>query len=259
MRLSASTLVTTALFAATAALFTGCKDKNQNGSVPKPSTPRAAVAEVNRMLSEAEFAYQMKEYARAESLMNQAISIDKNNPALYMRLAQVCVLQNNPTAAKAAVEKAYGPFADAIKEDEKAKGSVLESLMVAADFMFQQKQYGLTENIITQAIDWDKENPTLYMRLAAVHIAQNNKPAAKLAYEKAHKYFQAAAKKSPKDPAIVVDLITVNILLRQPAEAQKVLDQAVKNFPKQEEFKAMQKENYISEMMKDAEVQALAI
>ncbi len=155
----------------------GCKDKPKT---PVPSTPKAVAAEVGRIISEAEFAVQMKDFARAETLMNQAIALEKDDARHYMRLAYVAIQQANKTNARAA-------------------------------------------------------------------------------YEKALKCYIQESKGDGGNPAIILDIINVHLLLRQPAEAQKVLDAAVKQFPKVEDFKIMQKENAIQQMMKDPEIQSLSV
>ncbi len=259
MRSLVSCLLPTVLIAVAAATFSGCKDKNKTPAAHVPSTPRAATAEVTRILSEAEFAFQMQDYARAEKLTNEAIAIDRENAALYVRLSQLCVLQRNTSTAKAALDKALKCFGQDIEKDAKAKPAIIDRLMDAVGFMFDQKQLDLAEIILNQTVSWDKENPALHMRVAAIKIAQNNKAEAKAAYERALKLIQSAIKKAPKEPALVADLITVRILMRQPAEAQKILDQAVKDFPKVEDFKVMQKENYVSEIMKDPEAMQYAL
>jgi tetratricopeptide (TPR) repeat protein len=107
-----SLLLGLALLACVAA---GCKDK------PK-EVPKAVRAEAAQNASEGEFAMQIRDYARAETLFAKSVELDKMVPQYWIQLGAARKRQGNTSGARKAYEEARDICRAEIKRDKNASG-----------------------------------------------------------------------------------------------------------------------------------------
>ncbi len=84
---------------ALALAVSGCKDK------PK-EIPAIARAEAAQYVGEAEFAMQIRDYARAEGLFARAVELDSEQPRYWLHLGSARKHLNNISGARKAYERA---------------------------------------------------------------------------------------------------------------------------------------------------------
>lgn len=115
------------LFAVVAALLlaVGCKPKPKE--IPARQRTEAAYA-----ASEAQFAMNLRDYARAEPLFEKAAKLSPDTGDYWLSLGVTRRRQNNKSGAKAAYEKALEAFRDAAKLEPKNADAVLQQVYVLA-------------------------------------------------------------------------------------------------------------------------------
>lgn len=113
-----------AVFAALAAALTeGCK--------PKPKEiPPAIRAQAATDASEAEFAMQIRDYARAEPLLTHAAELVPEEPRYWLQLGAARKRLNNPSGARKAYERALNLFQAAYKRDKSTPGPLFAQMEV---------------------------------------------------------------------------------------------------------------------------------
>jgi Flp pilus assembly protein TadD len=114
---------TIALAVASALAVSACKDK------PK-ELPPAVQAEVMQHMSEAEFAVNIRDYARAEGLLKKATELDPNNARAWIQLGIARRRQNNTSGAKKAYNEALDVLKATYKRDKKQPGPLMAQIEV---------------------------------------------------------------------------------------------------------------------------------
>lgn len=84
------------------------------------------------LVSEAEFAVTLRDYARAEPLFTKAAELAPDNGEYWVNLGVVRARQGNKAAAKKAYEEALTVYRDAIKEDATDAEARLQEVYVLA-------------------------------------------------------------------------------------------------------------------------------
>ena len=112
-----------ALLAVLALAVSGCKDK------PK-ELPRAVLAEAAQNVSEAEFAMQIRDYARAEGLLAKAVELNPEEPRYWLQLGAARKRMSNTSGAKKAYEKARDVLKAEYRRDNKSPGPLFAEMEV---------------------------------------------------------------------------------------------------------------------------------
>ncbi len=114
-----------ALSLAAAVLFAGCAKK------PVEVT-RQMTAEVANLLSEADFANQLRDYARAEPLLVKAVTILPGAGENWILLGVARKRLNNTAGARTAYREALGAFERGYKQDPTRTDYLLQQVYVHA-------------------------------------------------------------------------------------------------------------------------------
>jgi Flp pilus assembly protein TadD len=103
------------------------------GCKPKPAdiSPLSRKQAVN-LVSEAQFAISLRDYARAEPLFAEAAKLCPDDGEYWLGLGVTRRRMDNKAGAKEAYEKARSAFRDAYKLDPKLTEAVLEEMYVLA-------------------------------------------------------------------------------------------------------------------------------
>jgi tetratricopeptide (TPR) repeat protein len=101
----------------------GCKDK------PK-EVPAAARAQAATNSSEAEFALQVREFARAEKLLEEATQLDPEAANYWMQLGAVKKRQNKTSEARKAYERARELVQADYKRDNKSPAPLFAEIEI---------------------------------------------------------------------------------------------------------------------------------
>ena len=111
--------------ACVAALFlTGCSRE------PKEVTP-AAKAEAASLISEAQFAMQIREFSRAEELIDRALKLRDDMPEYWVSLGMARRRQDNKSGARKAYEHALELHTERYKKDKTPEELVQQSFVLA--------------------------------------------------------------------------------------------------------------------------------
>jgi len=114
-----------ALSLATALLLAGC------GKKPVEVT-RQMETEVANLLSEADFATQLRDYARAEPLLAKAVTIIPDAGENWILLGVARKRLNNAAGARSAYREALAAFERSYKADPKRTDQILQQVYVHA-------------------------------------------------------------------------------------------------------------------------------
>lgn len=95
-----------------ALLVTGCS------RAPKEVSP-AVRAEAASLLSEAQFAMSIREFSRAEELIERALKLRDDVPEYWVSLGMACRKQDDKSGARKAYQKALGLHVDRYEKDKK--------------------------------------------------------------------------------------------------------------------------------------------
>lgn len=117
------TIRTVAICAAVAVLLGGCKDK------PK-EIPKVALAEAAQDVSEAEFALQIRDYARAENLLSKAVELNPEEPRYWLQLGAARKKLANTRGAKKAYERARDVLKAQYRRDKSSAGPLFAEMEV---------------------------------------------------------------------------------------------------------------------------------
>jgi Flp pilus assembly protein TadD len=102
--------------------FAGCK--------PKPrEVSKSARAEAAQLVSEADFATQIRDHARAETALRRAVELDPEFSGYWLQLGFACRRQNNLDGARTAYKKALS-LREAAYSREKTAENALNQLEV---------------------------------------------------------------------------------------------------------------------------------
>jgi tetratricopeptide (TPR) repeat protein len=107
-----------------ALFFAGCSRQ------PKEVTP-AAKAEAASLLSEAQFAMQIREFPRAEELIDRALKLRDDVPEYWVSLGMARRRQDNKSGARKAYEQALEMHSDLYKKDKAPEQLVQQSFVLA--------------------------------------------------------------------------------------------------------------------------------
>jgi Flp pilus assembly protein TadD len=113
-----------------AAALTGCGDKADTAAKAEPT--KAQRAEVAMLLSEAEFAVQLRDHARAEPLLAKAVTIVGDNPDHWIMLGATRRRLGNTDGARQAYRSALTVLESEYKKTPADGGLVLEQVYVHA-------------------------------------------------------------------------------------------------------------------------------
>lgn len=94
-----------------ALLFAGCSKQLKEEEIPK-----VVKAEAAALVSEAQFAMEIREYSRAEELMGRALKLREDRPEYWVTLGMVRRKQDNKDGARKAYEKALEMHVKRYKE-----------------------------------------------------------------------------------------------------------------------------------------------
>lgn len=116
----------TPLFLCLALLFVaGCKPKAKD-------IPPLARKEAANLVSEAQFAVTLRDYARAEPLYSQATKLCPDNGEYWVNLGMMRRRLGNKSGAKDAYEKARSAYRDASELDPKRPEPLVQEIYVLA-------------------------------------------------------------------------------------------------------------------------------
>lgn len=110
------------LVCASALLFAGCSKKEVSPAVE---------AEAKMLVSEAQFAMQIREFKRAEELVQRAIDLRDDLPEYWTSLGMARRRQDNLSGARKAYEKALGMHASRYKKDKKPEELAQQAFVLA--------------------------------------------------------------------------------------------------------------------------------
>jgi len=113
------------LFAVTLLALGGCKPK----AAEITSLQRKEAANI---VSEAQFAMSLRDYARAEGLLAKATALEFDNGNYWVSLGSMRVRLGQRPAAKKAYESALGAFEAAYAQDQKLTQSYLQQVYALA-------------------------------------------------------------------------------------------------------------------------------
>jgi tetratricopeptide (TPR) repeat protein len=88
--------------------------------------------EAANFVSEAEFALNLRDYARAEGLLSQAVAVCPDTPDYWLNLGSVRRRLGNRDGAKAAYEQMLDLVRDIYRHDSKDPGLLLQQIYVLA-------------------------------------------------------------------------------------------------------------------------------
>jgi Flp pilus assembly protein TadD len=117
-------------FAVAALALSGCGKKDATPSAAEPT--KAQRAEVAMLLSEAEFAVQLRDHARAEPLLAKAVSIIGDNPDHWIMLGATRRRLGNTDGARQAYRSALAVLEREYKATPADGSLVLEQVYVHA-------------------------------------------------------------------------------------------------------------------------------
>ncbi|HEY9250492.1 MAG TPA: tetratricopeptide repeat protein [Rariglobus sp.] len=103
---------------------TGCSPK-------KKEVPEAVKAEAGMYYSEAEFAMQIREFARAEELIQRAIKLNDDVPEYWVRLGMVRRKQENKDGARKAYKQALELHSAHYKKTKEPKELAQQAFVLA--------------------------------------------------------------------------------------------------------------------------------
>jgi len=133
------------LFCVACACFlcvTGCSKKHQE-------VPVAVKAEAASLISEAQFAMQIREFSRAEELIQRAIKLRDDVPEYWATLGMAQRKQDNREGARQAYKKALSLHVDRYKEsrqpDELAQQAFVLGLLGRTDEALKLLEQGLKD------------------------------------------------------------------------------------------------------------------
>jgi tetratricopeptide (TPR) repeat protein len=106
-------------------LFIACKPKPKN--IPPVQRKEAAT-----LVSEAQFAMTIRDFARAEPLLEKAAKLSPDTGDYWLNLGVVRRRLDNKSGAKSAFESALHAFQDAYKIDAKQSDALLKQIYVLA-------------------------------------------------------------------------------------------------------------------------------
>ncbi len=103
-------------------LFAGCSKKEVSPAVE---------AEARMLISEAQFAMQIREFKRAEELVQRALDLRDDQPEYWVSLGMARRRQDNTSGARKAYEKALGMHVARYKEDKKPEELAQQAFVLA--------------------------------------------------------------------------------------------------------------------------------
>ncbi len=112
------------LACATALFVTGCSKK------PK-EVPEAVKREAASLLSEAQFAMSIREFSRAEELIQRALKLQDDVPEYWVSLGMARRKQDDKDGARKAYKKALGLHVDRYKADKKPEELAQQAFVLA--------------------------------------------------------------------------------------------------------------------------------
>ena len=131
------------LICAGLALGAGCSKKNKE-------VPAGVKAEAASLVSEAQFAMQIREFSRAEELMQRALKLREDMPEYWVTLGMARRRQDNRDGARKAYKTALGLHTDRYKEthqpEELAQQAFVLALLGRADEALMLLNQGLKDH-----------------------------------------------------------------------------------------------------------------
>lgn len=117
------------LFAIGVALLAlaGCKPKDQVPEITDLQRKEAA-----NLVSEAQFAITLRDYSRAEPLLEKAAKLAPDTGEYWLNLGVIRRKQGNTSGAKSAYEQALSAFRARFKKEPKDSGALLQQVQVLA-------------------------------------------------------------------------------------------------------------------------------
>ncbi|MBI5383023.1 MAG: tetratricopeptide repeat protein [Opitutae bacterium] len=105
-------LVTISLLSAVCLLFAACKDKSKAAPGQPKEVSKLVSAEAENCVSDATFAVQIKDFARAEKSMARAVELRPDVADWWVTLGSLCKRQGKTSEARSAYKKALGLLED---------------------------------------------------------------------------------------------------------------------------------------------------
>ena len=112
------------LICAVVALGAGCSKKNKE-------VPAAVKSEAAMLASEAQFAIQIREFSRAEELMQRALKLREDMPEYWVTLGMARRKQDNKNGARKAYESALELYTDRYKEGQQPEELAQQAFVLA--------------------------------------------------------------------------------------------------------------------------------
>jgi tetratricopeptide (TPR) repeat protein len=107
-----------------ALLLTGCS--------PEPKEyPKAVTAEAASLIGEAQFAMQIREFARAEELIQRALKLRDDMPEYWVSLGMARVRQDNASGARKAYEQGIKLHVARYKKDKQPSDLMQQAFVTA--------------------------------------------------------------------------------------------------------------------------------
>lgn len=132
------------LIGCVAVLFVGGCSKGKPKEVPESVKHEAAV-----LVSEAQFAMQIREYARAEELVRRALKLREDMPEYWVSLGMALRKKDDKAGARKAYEKALDLHADRYEAEKTPEGLSQQAFVLAllgrTDEALKLLQKGLKE------------------------------------------------------------------------------------------------------------------
>jgi tetratricopeptide (TPR) repeat protein len=109
-------------------VLAGCKDKSK--AQAKVEVSKIARAEAANLSSEADFALQMKDFARAEKVLARAVELDPQILLYWLNLGVSRRKLGNVEGARGAYQKALGVCEDQLRQNPKEPNMILAQIRV---------------------------------------------------------------------------------------------------------------------------------
>lgn len=136
-----------------------------------------------------------------------------------------------------------------------------QALQLASDAQIsaQLRDYAKAVEALSRATQLDPEVPAYWSGLGVNRMRQGDKSGARKAYEKAVSIYEDLAKKDPKDAVPLLKQIEALVLLGRVEDARKVLQRALREFPRDPTVRAFNDAKFIDQMLKDPSMKAVML
>jgi Flp pilus assembly protein TadD len=140
--------------------------------------------------------------------------------------------------------------------DRKAAQNEARLLASDADFAVRVHDYPRAEASLAKAVELVPDDYSVWVGLGMARRRQGNKDGARDAYQRGYQMLEQAFKEHPEDPGILVSQIELMLLLDRPADARKIYDRMLRDYPNHPRVKAFVDNRELDELMNNPDLRA---